>query len=310
MPDSPRDGVSVLLPTLEWGPACEELADQIGPTDELLLICDRESDPVAGRETPEGVAVLTAGDPEGCSGKANALAYGMEQATNDRFVWTDDDFLRESDWLDRLVAAGERHGPATVIPEFVGTKWWRLFEPPSFVMATLTMYLGVGAWAGNAWGGGVTFARDDIDVAALVADLRSTLSDDGTLSAHLGSVRAIRSMRAPVRVPGELSSVIERMVRLARITHVHEGVVGEFVVSVLLVGVAVLAPLLVLPAVTLVAGVMYALLGIRRWTFLLAYPALLVLPLVFGAGMFKKEFEWSGRRYRLNDVNDIEIVTM
>lgn len=88
----------------------------MGPNDELLVLCDSERDPVAGRKTPNGVAVCIAGEPEGCSGKANALAHGMERAENDRFVWTDDDFDRTSDWLDRLVAAGERHGPATVIP--------------------------------------------------------------------------------------------------------------------------------------------------------------------------------------------------
>lgn len=85
------------------GPACTELADQIEPADELLLICDTKTDPVAGRETPPNIEVLTAGDPTGCSRKANALAHGMERANHDCFVWTDDDFTRPPDWLDRLV---------------------------------------------------------------------------------------------------------------------------------------------------------------------------------------------------------------
>ncbi|MDY6817608.1 MAG: glycosyltransferase, partial [Halobacteriales archaeon] len=108
-----RESVSVLLPTIEWNRACDQLSDQIQSGDELLVICDTEDDPVASHDPPDGVEILLAGEPEGCSGKANAMAYGMEQATNDRFVWTDADFDREDDWLDRLVAAGEQHGPAT-----------------------------------------------------------------------------------------------------------------------------------------------------------------------------------------------------
>jgi hypothetical protein len=53
----------------------------------------------------------------------------MSRARNDRFVWTDDDFERGDDWLDRPVDAGETHGPASAVPFFTGTGWWRLFEP-------------------------------------------------------------------------------------------------------------------------------------------------------------------------------------
>lgn len=303
-----RDPVSVLLPTVEWGPACTELANQLGRDDELLIICDTERDPVASRETPPNVEVLTAGVPTGCSGKANALAYGMERAKHDRFVWTDDDFTHPSDWLDRLVDAGERHGPATVIPDFVGGGWWRLMEPTSTVMSTLSMYLGRGPWAGNAWGGGVTFTRDDLDVDELVTNLRKCLSDDGVLSDHLRSVYPVRSMMAEVPVPGDFTSVKQRMIRFPRITHVHEGLGRELVVSLIVVGLAISFPLYAIPLVTLASGLTYAILGKKRWTFLLAYPALLILPLLFIAGITRKEFEWAGRRYRLNGVNDIEVV--
>lgn len=303
-----RDAVSVLLPTVEWRPACEQLASQLAENDELLLICDLESDPIAGRETPAGVTVLTAGEPEGCSGKANALAYGTEQAENDRFVWTDDDFDRSSDWLDRLVAAGERHGPATVVPDFVGGGWWRLVEPISTVMATLSMYLRRGPWARNAWGGGVTFTRDELDVDELVSDLRNCVSDDGVLSEHLGDVYAIRSMVSEVPVPGDFPSVKERMVRFARITHVHEGLGTELAVSVLLVGLALSFPLYAIPLATAASALVYTVVGKRRWTFLLAYPAVLLLPLLFLTGIVREEFEWAGRRYRLRDVNDIEVL--
>ena len=39
--------VSVLLPTVEWGPACEQVAAQLDSGDELLVVCDTDSDPVA-----------------------------------------------------------------------------------------------------------------------------------------------------------------------------------------------------------------------------------------------------------------------
>ncbi len=303
-----RDPVSVLLPTVEWGPACTELADQVAPDDELLLICDTDSDPIAGRETPPNVSVLVAGEPAGCSGKANALAYGMERAEHDRFVWTDDDFTRSSDWLDRLIDAGTRHGPASVIPNFVGGGWWRLVEPTSTVISTLSMYLGRGPWAGNAWGGGVTFTRDELDVDELVTDLRECLSDDGVLSDHLGDVHAIRSMISEVPVPGDFTSVKDRMTRFTRLTHVHEGLGTELVVSSVVVGLALLVPLYAIPLVTAVSGLTYAVLDKKRWTFVWAYPSLLLLPLLFLAGITHKEFEWAGRRYRLNDVNDIEVI--
>jgi hypothetical protein len=119
----------------------------LGPNDELLVLCDSDRDPVAGRKTPNGVAVCIAGEPEGCSGKANALAYGMERATNDRFVWSDADYERDDDWLDCLVEAGEEHGMAAVLPMFPGGGWWRLVEP--------VVVLSLGLQAGLLRGDGV-----------------------------------------------------------------------------------------------------------------------------------------------------------
>jgi hypothetical protein len=84
---------SILLPTVSWTPACGDVAAQLGSEDELLIIHDTEDDPVTDRERfPENVRLVPAGDPVGCSGKANAIAAGMEAANHDRLVWTDDDF--------------------------------------------------------------------------------------------------------------------------------------------------------------------------------------------------------------------------
>jgi GT2 family glycosyltransferase len=147
-----RDPVSVLLPTVEWNAVCDQLAAQLGPDDELLIICDSERDPVAACETPDGVEVCVAGDPAGCSGKANALAHGMTRATHDRFVWTDADYERGADWLDRLVEAGETHGPASAIPFFSGDGWWRLVEPWLAGLFTVMFYFQVGELEDFAWG--------------------------------------------------------------------------------------------------------------------------------------------------------------
>jgi hypothetical protein len=115
-------------------------------------------------------------------------------------------------------------------------------------------------------------------------------------------------MMAEVPVPGDFASVEGRMIRFTRITHVHEGLGGALVASSIVVGLALWFPLYSIPLVTVASGVTYAVLAKQRWTFVLAYPALLILPLLFVAGITRKEFEWAGRRYRMNDVNDIEVI--
>lgn len=305
-----RDPVSVLLPTVEWNIACDQLAAQLRPGDELLVICDREDDPLASHDPPAGVEVLVAGEPTGCSGKANAMAHGMEWAENERFVWTDADFERESDWLDRLVAAGEEHGPATSLCVFVGDAWFRPFEVWGAIFFSLAMYFGVGEWGGHAWGGGVTFTREELDhgVGELASELRQVLSDDGLLSDHLGPVYPVRSMVAIVEAPGDLRSVIERCVRLSRIVHVWEGGFTNFAIGLVLVTVAVLFPVGSALLYTALGAVAYRVLGVRRMTFLIIYPAVGIVPLVALSGIVCKEFEWTGRRYRLNDKFDVEVI--
>lgn len=304
-----REPVSVLLPTIEWTPACEDLVEQLRPNDELLVICDSDSDPVADREPPEGVEILVAGAPRGCSGKANAMAHGMERASNDRFVWTDADFRREDDWLDRLVAEGDEHGAATAIPFFYGDRWWVLAEAWTAIFSSLQFYLGIGTWGGNAWGGGVTFTRTDVSVDGLIADLRRALSDDGTLSQHLGYTHPIRSMVTPVEVPGDLRSVVHRQIRFARLTHVQGGMYDALLVGIGLLTVAVLQPLATAVVVTGLAAGVYALLGVRRWTFLLTFLGIVGVPITALLGITRTEFEWAGRRYRLNGSTDVEVLS-
>jgi hypothetical protein len=303
-----REPVSVLVPTTRWTPACEDLVEGLREGDELFVICDARSDPVADRETPAGVEVLVAGEPVGCSGKANAMAHGMERAENDRFVWTDADFRRDADWLDRLATAGETHGPATAIPYFYGDGWWRPVEAWTVAFATLPFYLGVGNWGGNAWGGGVTFTREDLDVAELTDGLRTVLSDDGLLSQHLGETHPVRSMVTPVEVSGALGDVADRTIRFNRLTHVHEGHYGAVATGLALVAAAVVATLpTALGATALLAGI-YCLLGIERRTFLFAVLGIVAVPFGAAAGIVCKEFEWAGRRYRVEGERDVEVV--
>lgn len=304
-----RDPVSVLVPTPEWTPACEDLAGQLRAGDELLVICDSASDPVAGRGTPAGVEVLVAGEPAGCSGKANAMAYGMERAENDRFVWTDADFRRDDDWLGELVAAGQAHGPATAIPYFYGDGWWRLVEAWTVVFSTLPFYLGIGNWGGNAWGGGVTFTRKDLEVGELIDDLRTVLSDDGLLSQHLGGTHPVRSMVTPVEVSGALGDVANRAIRFNRLTHVHEGHYATVAVGVVLVAAAVLATLPTALGSTALLAVIYRLLGIERRTVLLAFPGMFAVPFGAASGIVCREFEWAGRRYRVDGEHEVEVVS-
>jgi hypothetical protein len=306
---SDRDPVSVLLPTPEWGPVCETLAASLRPGDELLVLCDTAVDPVADHDPPAGVEILQAGEPTGCSGKANALAHGMERAEHDRFVWTDDDFPRDEDWLDRLVDAGERHGPASAVPCFVGDGWWRFVEPWYGALFAVAVLERVGGTADTAWGGGVTFTREEltVDVATFAAELRTVLSDDYLLTQRLPAVHPVRSMVTPVAVDGDLQSVVSRLVRFGRIVGVNEGW-RDSLVTLLLGGVGLAAPFVVAPVVTLLFAGVYRRLGLRRHTFLLAYPGMFLLPLVTLLARVRDEFEWGGRRYRFAESGEVTVL--
>lgn len=311
MEDDHRDPVSVILPTLRWGTACDQLADQLKSQDELLVVCDTESDPIASHDSPKNVEILIAGEPEGCSAKANAIACGMGHAKHDRFIWSDDDYERGEDWIDRLVSYGEEYGPAAVQPIFPGGGWWRLVEPVGVLLLGLQHGLLWGDGSGGyPWGGGVTFTRNDLDIPVdqLVAELRQCISDDNVLHDHVGEAYMVQSMRATVRVDGDFQDTSRRLIRWMRADHVRDGLVVPFIASLAVVALAILFPLIVATVVTVAAGFSYAQIGYSRWTFLLAYPGLLTLPVVLASGIVIDEVMWGSRRYRINDVNDIEVV--
>ena len=296
---------SIILPTMAWTQACDEVAQQLGPGNELLVVCDDEADPVAEKsDLPAGVRLVYAGEPVGCSGKANAIAAGMDAAQHDRIVWTDDDFRHPPGWLTQLHADYEDHGPVTEVPFFAGR------DPLAIVLEPIYAIGGtVGVYVGNiAWAGAVMFDRSDLDVDAFLHDLRQTVSDDGLLSEHL-SVTPLRRVRH-VPTGGSLRATAERHVRFTQIVRWHDpvGFAGMMAIAMVSTIAALLFPLGAAIVLTLLQAAIYAAFGIRRWTFLLAYPATLVQVPLFVYGFTRRTFVWGGRRYRWRSKFDVEIV--
>lgn len=310
-----RPPTSVLLPTVRWTEACSEVAAQLGEDDELLVICDTGDDPVAERRDgesgaegegdglPDRVRVVLAGEPDGCSGKANAIAAGMAAAERDRIVWTDDDFRHPPEWLATLNADYERQGPTTEVPVFVGADpLGRFFEPAYVIGGTLAV-----SRDGIAWGGAVVFERDDLDEDAFLADLRRTVSDDGTLAEHLDVSAADRTRT--VAAGGSARESLERFVRFLQITRRHAPLATAFNValSIALASLCLLAPVAGAAFVTALSGATYALFGVRRATFLLAAPSVIVSPVFLAYALARRTFVWGGRRYRWRSMFDVDV---
>lgn len=297
--------ISVILPTTGWNDACEEIAAQLRPGDELLVVCDTAVESVVERieDRPDAVRSVVAGEPEGCSGKANAIAAGMEAAERDRLVWSDDDFRHPPGWLDGLRRDYERYGPTTEVPIFVGQDPLAvLLEPTHVISGTLAV-----CHAGVPWGGSLVFERDDIDEAAFLADLRRTVSDDGLLMEYVDVTSVERTRR--VEIGGSFRDTLENQVRFAKIVRYHEpaGAVGQFVLGTVLAVGCVLFPLPALALLTVAMAGVYAALGVRRWTFLAAYPvAVAAIPLLV-YGLVRRTFVWGGRRYRWRGKFDVSV---
>ncbi|PCR91658.1 glycosyltransferase [Natrinema ejinorense] len=297
---------SVLLPTCEPAPVVRELAAQLRAADELLVICDSDDDPVARRDgdLPASVDVVVAGEPAGCSGKANAIAAGMEAARHDRLVWTDDDFHHPPDWLERLHADYDRNGPSSELPFFVGRDPLAVLLEPVYALAGTA-----GTYAGDvAWGGSVIFERDDLpDEDRFRRDLRRTVSDDGLLTDRV-DITPVKRVRR-VEIGGATRATIERHVRFIQIVRYHapvETTVNAVVATVAAIG-CLLVPVPAIVAVTALLTGVYAAFGLRRWTFLLAYPALLLSVPLLAYGVLRRTFVWGGRRYRWRDKFDVDV---
>jgi hypothetical protein len=299
-----RTPTSVLLPTVSWTDACDEVAAQLGPEDELLIIHDDRGDPVSNRERlPENVRLIRAGEPVGCSGKANAIAAGMEAATHDRLVWTDDDFHHPPDWLDQLHRDYAEHGPTTELPAFEGQDPLAILLEPIYALGgTLGTYVG-----DHAWGGAVVFDRGDLNEAAFLSELRQTISDDGLLGEHT-DVTSVRRVRK-VPMGGTLRQTLERHVRFNKIFATHDPGVATLsfgALSAVLIG-CMLFPLLAV-VLTVATASICAGFGLRRASLLLTVPAL-VAAVPLGVYAFTRDtFLWAGRRYRWDSKFDVEVL--
>ena len=294
---------TVILPTLWPTDVVDQLTDQLGPDDELLVVCDTDSDPIADVDSlPEEVRLVIAGEPEGCSGKANAIATAMEAARCDRLVWTDDDFYHPPNWLAELHADYDRQGPTTELPFFVGNDPLSTLLEPAYVMGA-TLGLGL---IGAPWAGAVIFERSDLDEEAFVADLRKTISDDGLLGAYLDVMPVPRVRR--VDVGGTVSESLERNTRFMQIVRYFSPYPNVTVpLSTLFFACCLLFPLPSMILSTVGMAGLYAYFGLRRWTFLLMYPALIVqFPLlIYG---LSRSFVWGGRRYEWPERFNVVVV--
>jgi len=299
-----RAPTSVLLPTVSWTPACGDVAAQLGSEDELLIIHDTEDDPVTDRERfPENVRLVPAGDPVGCSGKANAIAAGMEAANHDRLVWTDDDFHHPPDWLDKLHQDYDEYGPTTELPAFVGQDPLAVLLEPIYALGgTLGTYMG-----DHAWGGAVIFDRTDLDEATFLSELRQTISDDGLLGEHTDVTSVQRTRKVPMG--GSFRQTLERHVRFNKIFTTHDPDVAKFSFTALIAVVTgcVLFPTFAVILTAVTAGVCTAF-GVRRWSLLLTVPAL-VAAVPLGMYSFTRDtFVWAGRRYRWRSKFDVAVL--
>ena len=294
---------TVILPTLWPTDVVDQLTDQLGPDDELLVVCDTDSDPIADVDSlPEEVRLVIAGEPEGCSGKANAIATAMEAARCDRLVWTDDDFYHPPNWLAELHADYDRQGPTTELPFFVGNDPLSTLLEPAYVMGA-TLGLGL---IGAPWAGAVIFERSDLDEEAFVADLRKTISDDGLLGAYLDVMPVTRVRR--VDVGGTISESLERNTRFMQIVRYFSPYPNVTVpLSTLFFACCLLFPLPSMIISTVGMAGLYAYFGLRRWTFLLMYPALIAqFPLlIYG---LSRSFVWGGRRYEWPERFNVVVV--
>ena len=315
---------SILLPTQRWTPACEQLLAQLTPDDELLFICDSSDDPLASHpslqtaltDPSRDIRLLIAGEPERCSGKANAIAHGLEHASpeQDRFILTDDDFDHGENWLARVKCLGKQHPDRAVsgIPVFVsGGRVWQVSEPTSIVLGSLIL-----DQRNGVWGGCITFTRAMLDLDAYIRDLRQTVSDDGLLWEYLDAdhggvgVYTTRDLTFEVPVPGGFSAVLNRHVRNNQILYRTDpmGVLQGLLILLVFAAVSVFAPVFAGGFATLYAAVVYWYLGVERWTWMLAFPSILLAVPMLGYCLVQREFWWGGRKYRWHSKFDVEII--
>lgn len=297
---------SIILPTTEWTSACDDLLGQVKPEDEFIIVCDHETDPVVEKARDEDVRIEAAGEPEGCSGKANAVAAGLEASEDEIIICTDGDFDRDDDWRDQMVDNVEEHGAASTIPffqikSFVGN----LLDAPVLLFGLSIFLTGT-----PIWGGALGFKRSDVDIEAMNADLRQTVADDLLMGHYIDDVYFDTSLTTAVPVDGSADSYLNRGIRFMRGIWYYSpmDIIAVLVSNAIFVAITILNPIAAFIGTTAVSGLAYWYLGYRRWTFLLAFPGFFASILMTLYGLAHTTFTWHGRRYKWASKFDVEVL--
>ena len=167
----------------------------------------------------------------------------------------------------------------------------------------------LGIYLGNRiWFGAVAFERGDLDEGAFRDDLRRTVSDDGLLVEYLQVTTVRRTSIVPVG--GTVRESVERQVRWTKIIwrHFPSALAGLGLVLLLVFTGAVVFPLHAAEVLTAFHLAVNEVLGVHRWTGLLAYPAVFVFVPLLPYALARRTFVWGGRRYYWRSKFDVEIV--
>lgn len=285
---------SVILPAVEWTPPMNTVVAALREEDELLFVCDSANDPIT-TDAPESAEVIVAGEPIGCAGKPHALATGMEHASDDIVVWTDDDVSRSADWLGRLVQKAREHGAATEVPVFVGGGLWRVVEPAFLLFLTNAVLSG-----DHVWGGGVAFDRTILDEEQFLTELRQTVGDDSLLSTYVDDPWVARKQIRHITAGGSPRAVYDRVVRFSKAAMFFTPVstIGFLLVISLGLALSIVAPIAGITLATLIGAATYYRAGVQRGSVLLTFPSLVLLPVVLILGAVAPTFRWGSRTYR------------
>ncbi|PSH00637.1 MAG: glycosyl transferase, partial [Nanohaloarchaea archaeon SW_7_46_7] len=276
---------------------------QMSEEDELIVVCDSEDDSIAQSSFESKVKLVVAGEPENCSGKANAIYHGMKASKNNRVVWTDDDFKHPDNWLEQMHRDCDRYGGVSELPFFTGNNPLTILNEPIYAFTMLMAYLN-----NQAWGGSVMFDRDGFNEEKFLEELQKTVGDDVLLSEHLESKTVMRTHC--VEIDETIRGSLERVTRFVKHVRYHEPFQTGLLTatSFLLAAAAITYPLTSFTISTVFFLTVYLAMGRKRPTFLLGYLSLIILPLFLLYGLLRRTFVWQGRRYRYNSKLDVEIL--
>lgn len=158
------------------------------------------------------------------------------------------------------------------------------------------------------WTGAVVFQRDDVDARAYRDELRRTVGDDALLMEHL-EVTTVRRLTSPLSA--------ERSGRQSNTSFAGPRLSGATIRAPSRESVSAScwrSPVRCYSISTRRRGLsefhfdVYEVLRVRRWTALLAYPAVFVFVPLVAYALARRTIVRGGRRYRRRSKFDVEIV--